>query len=74
MVFFQPEVLMANPGLAPRLKQMCGGACPMVVLQGNEPIARALQADDYLVSYCTDDRRMRESKSLRKVMHARTLR
>ncbi|GLC38196.1 hypothetical protein PLESTM_000697300 [Pleodorina starrii] len=48
IVFFQPDMLMANPGTVLRLKQMCGAACPAVVLQGSEPIARALQADDFL--------------------------
>ncbi|GIL62124.1 hypothetical protein Vafri_16399 [Volvox africanus] len=48
IVFFQPEVLMANPGTVLRLKQLCGAGCAAVVLQGSEPIARALQADDFL--------------------------
>ncbi|GIL81485.1 hypothetical protein Vretimale_1012 [Volvox reticuliferus] len=39
---------MANPGTVLRLKQMCGAGCAAVVLQGSEPIARALQADDFL--------------------------
>ncbi|EFJ52390.1 hypothetical protein VOLCADRAFT_86782 [Volvox carteri f. nagariensis] len=48
IVFFQPEVLMANPGTVLRLKQACGANCTAVVLQGSEAIARALQADDFL--------------------------
>ncbi|GFR47036.1 hypothetical protein Agub_g8721, partial [Astrephomene gubernaculifera] len=46
--FFQLEVLISNPGMVAKLKHACNGACTAVVLQGSEPVARALQADDFV--------------------------
>ncbi|KXZ46736.1 hypothetical protein GPECTOR_41g701 [Gonium pectorale] len=48
LAFFQPEALMASPDTAPRLRAACPAGCGVVVLQGTEPIARALNADDFL--------------------------
>ena len=49
-IFAEPEVLVTTPGLCQRLKQACNGQVTVVALQCNEPIAKALQVDDFLVS------------------------
>lgn len=49
IIVFQPDVLFSAPGGAMQARQACGGGCSVVVLQANEAVARALQADDYLV-------------------------
>lgn len=53
-IFFQPEVLAANSSLAPAIRQQAGmvsagGEIVVVVLQASEALARALQAQDFLV-------------------------
>ncbi len=53
-VFFQPEVLAADSTLAPAIRKQAGtgaagGGGVVVVLQASDALARALQAQDFMV-------------------------
>ena len=47
IAFIQPDLLLEDFGLLPRMRAEYG--CPTVLLQGSEQSARTLQADDFVV-------------------------